>query len=189
MQLLAVSAVIVLASFVTMQVMFVYSAPSLNGNITIGPYPSGYVIAGIKWDDSYVKLTIVATNNSDFDYNDFDLYISPSMIAEESGVAESVLPCTISYTGRQSIPSWIASIPVDGKLTTWDRFGNRPWRLHCEKFPKHSEISAVMALSDPTKAIPSAVYLDGAWTVKYTPNRLAPSGKVRTLRFPDPSRH
>jgi hypothetical protein len=134
-------------------VVFAKVSPSLGATTISGDYPSGSDIAGIKWNSGmYEEVSFHITNSTGYDITDLDLILSSDLWVTGVGQLEPVcagirvfpvdsseayLDLKEEHSGKtiQTPPV----VPID--------VGN-PSRIRvvCDKFPRHSSISLVVAI-------------------------------------------
>jgi len=172
----------------TARYVFVFSQPIFSMDSWATDFPVGFEVGGIKWESAYTEVVVSVENGTSRDYTDIDLYIQPLNTVAKAGQIGTFPPCTITYTagGQEVAPVLVKD--TNGKTSViqiYHQGGNSPWRLRCDKLPKHSTVKIVFAvvnLGRPAKIlIPDSIFINGTWLVLATPNNT--NGKIDMTRF------
>lgn len=139
----------------------------------VGNYVKGTIIDGITWDDSYSPVGMMMTNETDFDYSDFEAHIKTNGVIKTIGFGDSINHCAAKFEipGQKILAGGISHIDQNGKLVTVPLFSGpdvmaNMYEIQCEKIVARSNITAIVAeIKDPTDQ--SADFEGATWAVVY----------------------
>jgi hypothetical protein len=130
------------------KVVFASLPIQLDAQATIGDYPYGMEIAGMKWNPRFSELRINLTNATDYDFKDVRLTVSSDLLIADLGQLESVCEGFNKFSGiRGGYPELTdrntgetsPALANSGSISHEER-------VVCGTFPHRSTVTLVVAL-------------------------------------------
>ncbi len=159
-----------LATVFTIGVVFVPAPLNFQSLASKSDYARGTAPAGIAWRSVFVELDFIATNPTDRNYDNIELWVRPDypivQIAQLSNLTDVSFEDKLGVISRVTIEDLSTKVGAPMVFLATDA----GYKVHCGHIPPNSSLRIIMAVvdvkksqpTDPTKPtiIPSDVSID-----------------------------
>ena len=155
LQIVSIGIVISLATVFTTGVVFVPAPLNFQSLASKSDYAPGTAPAGIAWRSVFVELDFIATNPTDSNYDNIDLWVRPdypvAQIAQLSNLTDVSFEDKLGVISRVTIEDLSAKVGAPMVFLATDA----GYKVHCGHIPPNSSLRIIMAVVDVKKSQPT----------------------------------
>ena len=147
--------IVFLATVFTITVVLVPTPLNFQSLASKSDYAPGTAPAGIAWRSVFVELDFIATNPTDSNYDNIDLWLRPdypvARIAQLSNLADVSFEDKLGVISRFTIEDLSAKVGAPMVFLATDA----GYKVHCGHIPPNSSLRVIMAVVDVKKSEPT----------------------------------
>ncbi len=144
-----------LVTMFTIGVVFVPAPLNFQSLASKSNYAPGTAPAGIPWRSVFVELDFIATNPTDSDYDNIDLWVRPdypiAQIAQLSNLTDVSFEDKLGVISRVTIEDLSTKVGAPMVFLATDA----GYKVHCGHIPPNSSLRIIMAVVDVKKSQPT----------------------------------